>query len=92
MAFSPEEVDLAVLTRQLKTRFAELPPQGYVLGRSEIRDAVVEILGCSQLQAEELVDTMISLGYARFEGSPGDEVDEMQPWRFSADLGASLSS
>jgi hypothetical protein len=82
VVFSPEEVDLAELAGDLRVRFADLPPSGYVLGRSEIRDVVVELLGCSQLQAEQLVDTMISLGYVRFEGSPSDEVDEMQPWRF----------
>jgi hypothetical protein len=85
MDFSPESVDLATLCVDLKRRFADLPPRGYVLGRSEIRDAVVEMLSCSQLQAEELVDTMINLGYARFQGAPSTEVDDLQPWYFASD-------
>ncbi len=89
MDFSPESVDLATLSNDLKRRFAALPPRGYVLGRSELRDAVVEILACSQLQAEELVDTMISLGYVRFEGSPSAEVDDLQPWYFAKEAGGS---
>lgn len=89
MDFSPESVDLAVLVADLKRRFAGSPPRGYVLGRSEIRDAVVDVLSCSQLQAEDLVDTLVSLGYAQFEGSPSAEVDELLPWHFSAKLGSS---
>ncbi len=91
MVFSPEEVDLAALARALAARFRSAPPRGYVTGRSEIRDAVVEALGCSQLQAEELVDTMASLGYACFEGSPRDEVDAMQPWVFRTNTDTEVS-
>ncbi len=73
---------MANLAGKLKRCFSDAPPRGYVLGRSEIRDAVIGLLDCSQLQAEELVDTMINLGYVHFEGSPSAELDDMQPWRF----------
>jgi hypothetical protein len=43
---------------------------GYLRGRSWFRDVLVEELGCSELEAEELVDTLENNGYIRFLGDP----------------------
>ncbi len=46
------------------------PPVGYLRGRSYFRDVIVAELGCSALEAEELVDTLENNGYIRFQGDP----------------------
>lgn len=56
-----EEIDLANLARRLLAAVGS-PVEGYVVGRTLMRDAVASILGCSLLQAENLVETLISRG------------------------------
>ena len=80
MPFRPEETDLAQVASDLSGIFAGNPPAGYLLGRTALRDAVAAQLACSQLEAELIVDTMISRGFLRYEGAPATEVDDMQPW------------
>ena len=55
---------------------AELPliPGGEIAGRSKMRDLVAAHLGCSLLEAEELVDTLIARGFARLERDPEGRV------------------
>jgi hypothetical protein len=65
----PESIDLLALTRYLARMFAA-GAQGYVVGRTRLRDAVVERLRCSELQAEELVDTLILRHLIEFNGDP----------------------
>lgn len=83
MPFEVEQVDLTKLARDLYRQFDKAPPLGYLLGRGVLRDAVVEQLGCSELEAENLVETLISLEYLTFKGSPTEEVDCLQPWAIS---------
>ena len=83
MDFVPEQVDLAELAQNLKRRYGAATPQGYVLGQSMFRDAIAEQLGCSELDAENLVDTMIGLGYLQFKGSPSEAIDNLEPWTIS---------
>ncbi len=45
----------------------EAPLSGAIVGRSLLRDIVAAHLECSMLEAEELVDTMVSRGFARLE-------------------------
>ncbi|KPK15120.1 MAG: hypothetical protein AMJ62_10545 [Myxococcales bacterium SG8_38] len=79
----PEDLDLNELRRQLATRFRGAAPAGYVRGKSALRVAVVEILQCSDLEAEQLVDTLESRGLIRYEGDRSDEVDDLEHrWRF----------
>ena len=85
--FVPEQVDLAKVVRIFERRFGAALPQGYVLGRSMFRDAIVEELGCSELDAENLVDTMIGLGYLQFDGSPSEAIDNLEPWTISTKEG-----
>jgi hypothetical protein len=74
--FDPETIDLAALAEGLAGAFAPGPIEGYVMGRTALRDAVAVRLGCSQAEAEALVDTMIGRGFLRFDdggpqGGPG---------------------
>jgi hypothetical protein len=85
MEFEPEEVDLEDLVEKLDLVFGQVPPVGYLTGRTAIRDAVAAELGCSQLQAEEVVDTMVERGFLRYLGPTANGVDELEPWRFVSD-------
>jgi hypothetical protein len=84
MTFRPEDIDLAQLAAELQRTFGDRPPTGYLPGRTAFRDAVVAKLECSQLEAELLVDTMISSGFLRYSGTPTEKVDELEPWEITA--------
>lgn len=60
--FDPESIDLAALTKYLRDKLGAAVA-GSVVGRTRIRDEVVAHLGCSQLEGEQLVDTMIGRGF-----------------------------
>ena len=81
MTFRPEDIDLAELVAALQRTFAGRPPTGYLLGRTAFRDALVSHLGCSLLQAEELVDTLVSQGYLTYPGELTERVDDLEPWQ-----------
>jgi hypothetical protein len=66
----PEAVDLAELTAAVRDRCGPRLA-GAVVGRTRIRDEVVEQLACSQLEAENLVDTMIGRGFVVRDESGG---------------------
>jgi hypothetical protein len=76
MKLDVESIDLAQLARDVMRR-CEAPLVGPLTGRSQLRDIVAGHLGCSLLEAEELVDTMIARGFARLE--PDGEGREV--WR-----------
>lgn len=83
--FIPEKLDLNDLRSQLQECFGELPPVGYVRGKTALRSAVVKLLQCSALEAEQVVDTLETRGLIRYEGDPADEVDDLESrWRLSA--------
>jgi len=66
-----EDLDLLEVAERLKRHVPEgEPPVGYLRGRSYFRDVLVSELGCSQLEAESLVDTLEMNGYLKFEGDP----------------------
>ncbi len=56
------------------------PPVGYLRGRSYFRDVVAHDLRCSELEAEELVDTLELRGYLRFEGDPAERSRAESRW------------
>lgn len=76
-----EEIDLAVVTEELRRRLPD-PLEGFVRGRTIARDAVATQLGCSELEAERLVDTMIGRGFLRFSGDAA-RATEGGVWRFA---------
>jgi hypothetical protein len=67
--FDPDAVDLAALARTLMDGCGP-SVAGSVVGRTRLRDEVVRSLGCSLLEAEQLVDTMIGRGFLHKEVDP----------------------
>jgi competence protein ComEC len=66
-----EDIDLMELTERIRRHIPENePPVGYLRGRSYFRDVIVHEIGCSELEAEDLVDTLEMNGYLRFNGDP----------------------
>lgn len=74
----PEDVDLEQLRSSLAAHFGNVPPAGYVRGKGRLRAAVVQLLSCSQLEAEQLVDTLENRGLIRYEGDRREEVDQLE--------------
>lgn len=68
-AFDPENVDLAVVAGWLRETYGS-SVVGAVVGRTLLRDEVVRRLGCSQLEGEQLVDTMVARGIVVERESP----------------------
>jgi hypothetical protein len=73
--FELEATDLADLTRHLGAAVGE-SVVGPVVGRTRFRDEVVRHLGCSLLEGEQVVDTMIGRGFIVLEESQ----DGLQYW------------
>jgi hypothetical protein len=72
-----EQIDLAELLDVLRRQENDF--EDSLAGRSLMRDIVAAHLGCSMLEAENLVDTLISRGFAHLErDSEGQE-----RWRLS---------
>ena len=66
-----EDVDLFAVATKLKDHIPPgEPPVGYLRGRSYFRDVIVHEMKCSDLEAEEMVDTLETNGYLKFEGDP----------------------
>lgn len=66
-----EDIDLMDVAQRLRRHIPEgEPPVGYLRGRSYFRDVLAHELGCSDLEAEALVDTLEMNGYLRFVGDP----------------------
>lgn len=61
-----EQVDLAWLASTLQESLGAAIA-GPLDGRTAMRDAAAEELGCSLLEAENVVDTLIARGFARLE-------------------------
>ena len=76
-----EDVDLTDLAQRIQRHIpANEPPVGYLRGRSYFRDVITHELGCSDLEAEELVDTLEMNGYLRFEGDPSERSRAESRW------------
>jgi hypothetical protein len=66
-------VDLAEIAELIRRHIPPGdPPVGWLRGRSYFRDVLVHELRCSDVEAEELVDTLEMNGYLRFEGDPSE--------------------
>jgi competence protein ComEC len=76
-----EDVDLRELAERLRRHVPQgEPPVGYLRGRSYFRDVLVAEIGCSALEAEELVDTLEMNGYLKFEGDPSVRARAESRW------------
>ena len=60
--FDPESVDLADVARWLQAACGS-SALGAVTGRTVMRDEVVRRLGCSLLEGEQIIDTMVARGF-----------------------------
>jgi hypothetical protein len=77
-----EDIDLMDVAERLRRRIPPNdPPVGYLRGRSYFRDVLVQELGCSELEAEQLVDTLENNGYLRFEGDPSVRSRAESRWK-----------
>jgi hypothetical protein len=61
-----EDVDLAALAAAIARRYGRHLYASYLRGKTVMRDAVAEHLGCSTYEAEEMVETLELMGYLRF--------------------------
>jgi hypothetical protein len=65
-----EDLDIDALLTHLAEVFRGAPIEGSVVGRTALRDAVTAHLDCSQLESEQLVDTLIACGRLRLVSTP----------------------
>lgn len=80
-----DDLDLRQLTAELKARLGPGEPVGYLRGKSLMRDMLLAMRGnrFSELEAEELVDTLESQGFVRFLGDPAERSVADAPWDIS---------
>ncbi|MBN1209584.1 MAG: hypothetical protein JXB05_32340 [Myxococcaceae bacterium] len=67
-----DDLDLKQLTADLKEALGPGEPVGYLRGKSLMRNLLVELKGFSELEAEELIDTLEARGFLRFLGDPAE--------------------
>jgi hypothetical protein len=76
-----DNLDLSDLAERLLRHIPPTePPVGYLRGRSYFRDVIAHELGCSDYEAESLVDTLEVNGYLRFEGDPSERSHAESRW------------
>ncbi len=81
-------IDLAEIAERLQRHVPESePPVGYLRGRSYFRDVLVHELGVSELEAEDLVDTLEMNGYLKFAGDPAERSQADARWEILRPLG-----
>ncbi len=87
-----DELDLADVAARLRQHIpATEPPVGYLRGRSYFRDVLVHELALSELEAEELVDTLEMNGYLRFAGDPAARSQAESRWEIHPEQGDVLT-
>lgn len=78
-----EDLDLRQLTEDLKQALGHVEPVGYLRGKSMMRDILVQTKGFSELEAEELIDTLELRGFLRFLGNPTERSVADAPWELT---------
>jgi hypothetical protein len=67
MTLAPDSVDLLKLTLRLQRGEALASGlEGFLEGKTRLRDAVARELDCSQSEAEQLTDTLVLRGFVQF--------------------------
>ena len=79
---TPEELDLAALSLDLRRVLGPGEPVGYLRGKATMRDALVDLHGFSQLEAESVIDTLELQGYVHFLGDPRAPSEAESRWDF----------
>ncbi len=75
------DVDLREVAERLRQETPPGSPVGYLRGKAFFRDLTASLLGCSEVTAEELVDTLEMRGYLRFTGDPESRSQAAAPWQ-----------
>ena len=65
-----DDLDLEELVEDLKRKLRPGDPVGYLRGKSLMRDVLVKERNFSELEAEELIDTLELRGFLTFLGDP----------------------
>jgi hypothetical protein len=76
----PEDIDLKLLAEELKAKLGPGEPIGYLRGKSLMRDVLVHERGYSELEAEELIDTLEIQGFLHFLGDPTERSQAESHW------------
>jgi hypothetical protein len=76
-----EQIDLRELTVALQREFRQVPLLGAMTGRTQLRDATAERLGCSLIEAECLIDTLVLRGYLWLD----DAAEVPATWKIKPD-------
>ena len=78
-----DDIDLEALTNELHGTLRHAEPVGYLRGKALMRDVLVHSKGYSELEAEELIDTMELRGYLHFLGDPSERSEAESHWDFN---------
>ncbi|MFP2934039.1 hypothetical protein ACLESO_54720 [Pyxidicoccus sp. 3LG] len=78
-----EDLDLQQLTAELKRTLGPGEPVGYLRGKALMRDVLVSMRGFSELEAEELIDTLELRGFLKFLGDPSERSVADAHWDIS---------
>lgn len=69
----------------LKSAFSPAsPPEGFVQGRTEMRNALAERSGCSLARAEALVDTLVAQKAVHYRGHSFAPEEIPASWEFDS--------
>ena len=81
----PREIDASIdlndVVHRLYLRYGDQGPADYLIGKTEIRDTVMEHLLCSSLEAEEVVDLLEVEGYLSFVPDAEEVEPGLGEWR-----------
>lgn len=67
MTLDPTSVDLQRLSESLRNLVgSEVVPGSELEGKTVLRDGTRSLLHCSDLEAENVVDTLVARGFVRF--------------------------
>lgn len=76
-----DDIDLAELAASIQRHIPPNdPPVGYLRGRAYFRDVISHELRCSEVEAEQLVETLETNGYLRFLGDPSSRSQAESRW------------
>lgn len=78
-----EDLDLGRVTAELHEGLQHHEPVGYLRGKALMRDVLVHQRGLSELEAEELIDTLELRGYLQFLGDPAERSEAESHWNFN---------
>ena len=84
-AMIPEDIDLKALTDELRALLTPGLPEGYLRGKSLMRDTLVQHKGYSELEAEDLIDTLELQGFLHFLGDKSERSVADSHWDLETD-------